>query len=231
MWCLSPFSPPLLPNLGWKLCCTRSALSLVSGYLRCECVWNSVRSKWGGGKVRKKSTNLDVDGEFLFFYAKERRRVDTDDNTCMIKWKLKPCLNDSFTQKERSHADNFYYSAINVGIYFPVKLASDPVGLLRIPVKNGAGIASMYREWRCLWRNWFDLASPWQPKISVKFTSPCLQSLCRCSKKNQLDTTSDACSPVITPVCSFWRLIHTLLGFCGSYVIKKCHGPQLDTKS
>lgn len=22
MWCLSPFSPSVLPNLGWKLCCT-----------------------------------------------------------------------------------------------------------------------------------------------------------------------------------------------------------------
>lgn len=167
MWCLSPFSPPLLPNLGWKLCCTHSALSLVSGYLRCEWVWNSVRSKWEGGKVRKKSSNLDVDGEFFFFYAKERRRVETDDNTCMIKWKLKPCFNDSFTQKECSHADNFYYSAIDVGIYFPMKLASDAVRLLWIAVKNGAGIASVYRECRCLWRNWFDLASPWQLKISL----------------------------------------------------------------
>lgn len=81
-----------------------------------------------------------------------------------------------------------------------------------------------------LWRNWFDLASPWQPKISLlNLQPPCLQSLCRCSKKKkkQLDTTSDVCSPVITPVCSFWRLIHTLVGFCGSYVIKQMSWPSI----
>lgn len=40
---------------------------------------------------------LYVDGKIIF-YAKEKRRLETND-TCMIKWKLKPCLNDYFTQK------------------------------------------------------------------------------------------------------------------------------------
>lgn len=55
------------------------------------------------------------------FYAKERRRLETND-TCMIKWKLKPCWNDYFTQKECSHAENFYYLNIDVdvGISFSV---------------------------------------------------------------------------------------------------------------
>lgn len=54
MSCLSPFSPSLLLNLGWKLCCTHR---LFSGYLqrKCVCVLDSVHSK------RKKMTNLYVD--------------------------------------------------------------------------------------------------------------------------------------------------------------------------
>lgn len=45
-----------------------------------------------------KSTILYVDSGILFFYAKEMGRLENCDNTCMIIWKLKPCLKEYFTQ-------------------------------------------------------------------------------------------------------------------------------------
>lgn len=104
-----------------------------------------------------------------------------------------------------------------------------PSGIINVvtPMKKCTCIPSMYRELYCLWWNWSCVTVATE-NLFVIFASPCLRSLCSCSK-NRLDTTSDVCSPVITPVCSFCRLIHRLLGFCGSYVIKKCHRPQLDS--
>lgn len=98
---IEPVSPsnPLLEAL------LRSpALSLISGYLQrecasvCVCVWDNVHVKKRGGEGNK-STILYVDSGTLFFYAKETGRLKNRDNTCMIKWKLKPCLKEYFTQR------------------------------------------------------------------------------------------------------------------------------------
>lgn len=165
-----------------------------------------------GGGVRKKRTSLDVDGDIFFFYAKERRRVETDDNTCMIKWKLKPCLNDSFTQKERSHADNFYYSAIDVGMYSPFfffkldEISCRPSGIImdsreerRRHTLRVQGVALSVAEliWSCV-----TVATE---NLFVKFTTPVFaKSLSLLQKKE----------PNWTPRVMF---VHLLLLLCALF--------------
>lgn len=100
---LSPLSPSLLLNLCWRLCCAhllfRSSLDTCSVNVRlCVCVWDNVHVKIRGGEGNK-STILYVDSGILFFYAKETGRLENRDNICMIKWNLKPCLKEYFTQR------------------------------------------------------------------------------------------------------------------------------------
>lgn len=89
---IEPVSPskPLLEAL------LRSpALSLISGYLQRECasVCLCLRQCMCLKKGWWRNSGI------LFFYAKEKGRLENRDNTCMIKWNLKPCLKEYFTQR------------------------------------------------------------------------------------------------------------------------------------